>query len=64
MERDLNARITKFRPRHKGGLANAFRCYVNYTSSVDDFTLDSDTEDGNNDFEGEELDGKSRSKSA
>jgi hypothetical protein len=50
IKRNLNANIAKFRPRHKGGLANAFRCYVNYTADNDDFALSTDADDGCNDF--------------
>lgn len=41
--------MVEFRPRHHQ-LTNAFRCYVNYTSSDPAFAFDADPEDGDNDF--------------
>ncbi|RIB19149.1 putative N6-adenine methyltransferase-domain-containing protein [Gigaspora rosea] len=31
-DRLINARVTSFYPQHQGGLANEFRCYINYQS--------------------------------
>ncbi|WOO84425.1 EEF1A lysine methyltransferase 1 [Vanrija pseudolonga] len=46
----LNARITAYRPHHRGGLANAFRTYLNYTSADPAFAFADDEDDGDNDF--------------
>ncbi|RUS19027.1 putative N6-adenine methyltransferase-domain-containing protein [Endogone sp. FLAS-F59071] len=32
VERAIGAKMTVFHPRHRGGLANEFRCYTNYAS--------------------------------
>ncbi|CAG8473862.1 7020_t:CDS:2 [Ambispora gerdemannii] len=34
VERLIKARMTTFYPQHQGGLANEFRCFVNYQSEV------------------------------
>lgn len=46
----LSARITSYRPHHRGGLANAFRTYLNYTSQNPAFAFADDEDDGDNDF--------------
>ncbi|TXT07269.1 hypothetical protein VHUM_03439 [Vanrija humicola] len=46
----LDARITKYRPHHRGGLANAFRTYLNYASADPAFAFADDEDDGDNDF--------------
>jgi len=32
--RELDVQVTTFRPQHKGGLANDYRCYTNYESDI------------------------------
>lgn len=36
----LGVKICKFIPKHSRNLANEFRCYVNYASGLDWFSLE------------------------
>ncbi|KAL1406851.1 Protein-lysine N-methyltransferase efm5 [Vanrija albida] len=49
---ELDARITAYRPHHRGGLANAFRTYLNYASADPAFAFVDEqvAADGDNDF--------------